>query len=162
MKWMSTPSISVLNCGRGVQFLLALAPVVICRPVARQRLQRRQLHALRTVVDGLLFGPAGRENPSAEFVQILFRNVDVEGAHLGMGHCSLGAAVFSSSHVIPFWIGLAAIAGLKSATVLCANGGSSAPAACPVAEDLNGNLHAMWITSFHSPSSYCREPTRGA
>ena len=32
---------------QGVQFRLALAPVVVCRPIAREFLNRRELHALR-------------------------------------------------------------------------------------------------------------------
>ena len=47
MKWMSSPSISVTNCGRRVEPRLALAPVVVGRPVARELLDRRELHALR-------------------------------------------------------------------------------------------------------------------
>ena len=45
-----------------VQLRLGLTPVVVARPVASQRLQRRQLHALRPVVDELLAGPASRRD----------------------------------------------------------------------------------------------------
>jgi hypothetical protein len=31
---------------QGVQFCLDLAPVILCRPIARQRLHRRELHSL--------------------------------------------------------------------------------------------------------------------
>ena len=34
---------------QGVQFRLELAPIVICRPIARERLNRRELHALRCI-----------------------------------------------------------------------------------------------------------------
>ena len=43
---MSSPSISVMNLRQGVQSRLALAPVVLCPPIARERLNRRELHAL--------------------------------------------------------------------------------------------------------------------
>src|SRR5688572_25327025 len=46
----------------GVQLRLALAPIVVCRPIAREFLDRRELHALRRVRDGLHLGPARREN----------------------------------------------------------------------------------------------------
>ena len=38
---------------QGVQFRLALAPIVICRPIAREFLHRRELHALRLICDSL-------------------------------------------------------------------------------------------------------------
>ena len=38
---------------QGVQLRLALAPVVIGRPIARELLHRRELHALRLIRDGL-------------------------------------------------------------------------------------------------------------
>src|SRR5215218_7131153 len=64
----------------GLQPLLALAPVVLFRPVARERLHRRQPRALRLIFDGLLFGPARRENPFAEVCECVFRHVDAEWA----------------------------------------------------------------------------------
>jgi len=66
MKWMSRPSISVVNCA----------------PVARELLQRRQLHALRRVFDELLGWPAHRGDAAAQLSELLFWNVDVEGANL--------------------------------------------------------------------------------
>ena len=46
---------------QGLQLLLALAPVVLVRPVARECLHRRELRALRLIVDGLLLGAARGE-----------------------------------------------------------------------------------------------------
>ena len=47
---------------QGLQFLLALVPVVLFRPVARERLHRREPRALRLIFDGLLFWEArGRD-----------------------------------------------------------------------------------------------------
>jgi hypothetical protein len=63
-----------------VQSRLALAPVVIRRPVARELLHRRQLHALRPIFDELLAGPARRGDALPEVDEILFRNVDAEGS----------------------------------------------------------------------------------
>ena len=42
---------------QGVDSSLDLPPVVICRPIARERLHRRELHALRFIVDCFAFGP---------------------------------------------------------------------------------------------------------
>ena len=59
MKWMSSPSISVMNCGSAFSFASTLAPVVICRPIVRELLHRRELHALRCVCDRFLSQAAG-------------------------------------------------------------------------------------------------------
>src|ERR671912_1659667 len=68
-----------------MQFRLALAPIVICGPVAREFLDRGELHALGLIRDGLLFGPLRGRDASTEVEEILFRNVDAEGADCGMG-----------------------------------------------------------------------------
>jgi hypothetical protein len=72
--------------GERVEVRLGLAPVVVGLPVARERLQRRQLHALRPIFDQLLAGPARRGDALAEVEEILFRNVDAEGADFEIGH----------------------------------------------------------------------------
>ena len=43
-----------------IQLRFDLAPVVVSRPIARERLHRRELHALRYVRDGFPFGPPRR------------------------------------------------------------------------------------------------------
>ena len=48
---MSSPSISVMNCGRAFSLASHLAPVVFRRPIARELLHRRELHALRRIRD---------------------------------------------------------------------------------------------------------------
>jgi hypothetical protein len=45
-----------LELGQSVQLRLDLAPVVVRRPVGDERLDRRQLNALRPVIDKLLAG----------------------------------------------------------------------------------------------------------
>ena len=57
---------------KGVQLRFDLAPVIFGRPVARQRLGGRELHALRRVCDGLPFRKLGRVNAPAEFGQVRF------------------------------------------------------------------------------------------
>ncbi len=85
MKWTSIPSISVTNCGKRVQPLGDSAEVVLARPVVGERLQRRQLDALRAVVDQLLARPARRLDATAQVVQPFLRQLDVEGLDLGGG-----------------------------------------------------------------------------
>ena len=68
-----------------VELRLGLAPVVVGRPVARELLHRRQLDALRPICDELLAGPARRRDAPAQVVELLLRNLDVEGPDLGCG-----------------------------------------------------------------------------
>src|SRR6266404_8574737 len=65
---------------QGVQFRLALAPIVIFRPIVRELLGRRELHALRCIRYRLLVGPLGRRDAPAEIGEVLFGSVEVEGA----------------------------------------------------------------------------------
>ena len=64
----------------GVELRLALAPVVVGRPVAGECLHRRQRHALRVVGDRLAIGPARRCDPATHVVHRLLRDVDLEGS----------------------------------------------------------------------------------
>jgi hypothetical protein len=84
MKWMSTPSISVVNCGSAFS-RLDPAEFVVGRPVASEGLNRCQLHALRPIVDELFGGQARRLDAAAQVFQCLFRNVGVERTDLGCG-----------------------------------------------------------------------------
>ena len=62
------------------QLRLAPAPVVLRRPIVREFLNRRELHALRCVGDRLTVGPPRRRDASAEICEFLLRNVDVKRA----------------------------------------------------------------------------------
>src|SRR4051812_20436369 len=53
----------------GIQLRLARAPVVLRRPIARELLNRRELHALRLICDGLLLGPLRGRDASTEVLQ---------------------------------------------------------------------------------------------
>src|SRR3712207_5422827 len=53
---------------------------VVGGPVLDERPELRQLDALGAVADGLLVRPPRRRYASAEVEEILFRNVDAEGA----------------------------------------------------------------------------------
>ena len=84
-----------------VQSRLARAPVVIARPVARKRLHRGQLHALRPIIDQLCGRPARRLDPPAQLSELLPRNIDPEradGCCFGSdGHDVAPRFVFNSS-----------------------------------------------------------------
>src|SRR5215213_9763939 len=79
MKWMSSPSISVMKFGTAFSFSSHLRQSCSC-PIACECLHHRQLHALRLIFDGLPFGPPRRRDAPAEVVEFLFRNVNVEVA----------------------------------------------------------------------------------
>ena len=64
--------------GKGVELRFCLAPVVVRPPVSHELLERRELHALRGVVDGLALGPARGRNAPTEIDELFFRNIDVE------------------------------------------------------------------------------------
>jgi len=76
-----------------VQFRLAPAPVMVGRPVARQLLQHRQLHALRRIIDQLPGGPARRSDAAPEVGDRLAGHVDPERADFGFA----GHRIFSPS-----------------------------------------------------------------
>ena len=69
---------------QGVQFRLDLAPVIFCRPVARQRLRRRELYSLSRVCNRLSFRELCRVDAPAQFGQFGFRNIHMEGANGGL------------------------------------------------------------------------------
>jgi hypothetical protein len=72
-----------------VESCLALAPVVLGRPVAGELLHRGELHALRAIVDELLARPPCGRDALAEVVDLLVRDVDAEGADIrGCVACS--------------------------------------------------------------------------
>ena len=65
---------------QGVEPRLDLPPIVLGRPIARELLGRRELHALRRVRDRLLFGPARGGDAPPEIDELFLRNGDVEGS----------------------------------------------------------------------------------
>src|SRR5262245_36398178 len=68
-----------------VQCRLALAPVVVSRPIARETLDQCERHALRLIRDGLLLRPVRGRDALTEVIQGLIWNVDVELTDLHSG-----------------------------------------------------------------------------
>ena len=86
---MSSPSISVMNCGRALSFASHLAPVVVGRPIVREFLHRRELNALRCVGDRLPFRPLRGGDAPAKLGELLLREAEGEGAdRIACGRCA--------------------------------------------------------------------------
>jgi len=66
---------------QGVQFRLALAPIVFCPPVARECLNRRELHALRRIRDCFPFRPLGCVDAPPQFGKLRFRKIRLKRAN---------------------------------------------------------------------------------
>ena len=62
----------------GIQLRFRLAPVVAGTPVLDQRLELRELDALRLVVDRLPVGPSRRRDATAEVDKLFFRYAGLE------------------------------------------------------------------------------------
>src|SRR5439155_2492175 len=79
-------NVHAINLGdelrQGVQFGFYLAPVVICRPIPRELLHRRELHTLRCVRDRFPSRPLGGVYAPAKIGEGRFWNVDMERADL--------------------------------------------------------------------------------
>src|SRR5258708_2545673 len=63
---------------------LALAPVALRAPIAREILHRRELHALRLIVDDFALGPPGRVDSPAQVGQIRVRSGETKRTNLGI------------------------------------------------------------------------------
>ena len=103
---MSTPSIG--DELRAVRlFCLDFAPSHVCRPAARQRLDRRGLYALRCIRDPFPFGPFCRVDAPAQFSEFRFRNIHMKrangslvGGEFGTSFCSSGWAIVFCSFIV--------------------------------------------------------------
>ena len=81
---------------QGVQFCFDLAPVVLGRPITRERLGGRELYALRRIRDGFSFGPLGGVDASAQFGEFGFRNIYMKWTNGGLVIGLIAALVCST------------------------------------------------------------------
>ena len=81
---------------QGVQFCLDLAPVILCRPIARQRLHRRELYALGCIRDRFSFRPLCCVDAPAQFGKFRFRNIHLKRTNGGVVRCLLAASFCNS------------------------------------------------------------------
>src|SRR6267142_5313235 len=81
---MNVESIDLSNeVWYGFQFRLALAPVVVCSPIAREFLHRRELHALRCVRDQFSLWPFGRVDTSSQIGEFRVRKIELKRTNRG-------------------------------------------------------------------------------
>ena len=81
---------------QGVQFCLDFAPVILCGPIARQRLNRCELYALGCIWNRLSLRKLGCVDAPAQFGQFSFRNTHLEWANGGVIRCLLAASFCNS------------------------------------------------------------------
>ncbi len=82
---------------QGVQFGFDLAPVIICRPIARQCLHRGELYSLRRICNRFSFRPFRRIDAPAQFGQFGFRYVHMERANGCLVSSLFGASLSGGS-----------------------------------------------------------------
>jgi hypothetical protein len=85
-----------------VQLRLAAAPVVFRRPIVREGAHRRELHALRLVIDGLPLRRPPRCDPPPEIGDRLFGHLDMKRPD---GWIRLHASGVGAHGLCPFWRG---------------------------------------------------------
>ena len=78
--------------GMSVQLRLAPPPVVIGRPIPRERLNKGELHALRRIGDGFLLRESCRRDAPAHFVEFRFWSLEAKWANRGLVSSLLGAS----------------------------------------------------------------------
>ena len=77
---------------QGLQFRLALAPIVVFAPIIREFLNRRELDALRCIRHRFPLGPFCCVDASAQVGEICFRKTYMEWmdrAGFGLGHSQI-------------------------------------------------------------------------
>src|SRR5882724_6502554 len=93
---------------QGVHFCLDLAPVVFRRPIARQRLNRRELYSLGCICNRFSFRPLCRVDAPAQFGEFPFRNTHMKQTNRILVSCLLPAACSTSEgHGVLHWSSLA-------------------------------------------------------
>ena len=80
----------------GVQSCFDLAPVVVGRPIARECLSRRELHALRRIRDRFSLRPLRRLDAPAQLGKFRFRNTHTKRTNGGLVNCLLAALLCST------------------------------------------------------------------
>src|ERR1700730_10349671 len=63
---------------QGVHFCFDLAPVILCRPISRERLDHRELYSLGCICNRFSFRPLCRVDAPAQFGEFGFRNIHMK------------------------------------------------------------------------------------
>src|ERR1700758_2263711 len=82
---------------QGVQSRFDFAPVVICRPIASERLSRRELYSLRSVCNCFSFRPLRCVDTPAQFSKFRLRKLLSKGPNRILVRCLLDASLCSTS-----------------------------------------------------------------
>src|SRR5580704_5056262 len=83
---------------QSVDFCFDLAPVVLCRPIASERLSRRELHALGRIRDRFPFGPLCVVDAPAQFGEFRFWKIHlVKRTNCAVVSCWRAAFLYSNS-----------------------------------------------------------------
>ncbi len=72
---------------QGIQFRFALAPIVVCRPIAGKFLYCRQRHTLRFIRDRFPIRPPCRLDAPAQFAKFGLRNVHLKRTNIRLFGC---------------------------------------------------------------------------
>src|ERR1700681_753511 len=81
---------------QGVHFCFDLAPVILRRPIARERLDRRELYSLGCICSCFAFRPLCRAYAPAQFGEFRFRNIHMKRTNRILGSCLLAASLGST------------------------------------------------------------------
>src|ERR1700733_5005597 len=83
---------------QGVHFCFDLAPVILCRPIARERLDRRELYSLGCICNRFALRPLCRVDAPAQFDQFRFRNIYMKRTNRILATCWLAACSTGLGH----------------------------------------------------------------
>src|SRR5439155_17474823 len=82
---------------QGIQSCLAPPPVIIGRPIPRERLNEGELHALRRIGDGFLLRESRRRDAPAQFGEDRFRKIHLKWTNCILVICLLAVSWCSTS-----------------------------------------------------------------
>src|SRR5438132_7930079 len=114
---------------QGVHFCLDLAPVILCRPIARERLDRRELYSLGCICNRFSFRPLCRVDAPAQFGQFCFRKIHLERTNGRIAF--LSATCLPAGCVALVWVMMPSLLGRFKFVCLCCSLGQRA-ALCKV------------------------------
>src|ERR1700726_4782183 len=76
----------------GVHFCFDLTPLILCRPIARERLDRRELYSLGCICNRFSFRPLCRVDAPAQFGQVCLWNVYMKRTNCILVICLVAAS----------------------------------------------------------------------
>ncbi len=89
---------------QGIEPRLDFAPVVFGGPIARERLDRRELYSLGCILNRFSFRPLCRVYASAQFGKFRFGNIHLKRTNLIAGYLSANGLGHGALPTEQFWI----------------------------------------------------------